>query len=166
MRALAAKLASLACVLFLVGSVGCVIKTSDSGGPVTPSNDPELTTGEQPILEKVGGSAQVGFARAFGQPLEAWEVSTKFNETYLNYSRFPYGTANYKGQAVQVCSTVVGLNKYVGISENTIRLKKAMILVIVSQTQMAPTYFNCSTYETMVAKNPRSADLDKVFDSL
>ncbi len=145
-------------------SVGCTVNAVPS--EQTPFNDPELNTGEQPNYKSSATGPIVEFDRAFGQPMEAWEIDAKGFEIYLNYSRFPYGTDTFRGQAVQVCTAVVGAYKFVGVAENSIRVRKAMMVVALRHAGTTPARFNCSTYEAMIGKNPASASLDKVFDSL
>ncbi len=130
----------------------------------TPLNDRELNTGEQPVYRT--GEKVVEFERVFGEPLEAWEVVGSGFETYLNYSRFPYGTYTYRGQAAQVCTAVVGAYKFVGVAENTIRVRKAMMAVSLRLAGTTPSQFNCATYEAMVSKNPSFTSREKLFDSL
>jgi hypothetical protein len=102
---------------------------------------------------------------------EAWEVvADRADETFLNYSRFPYGDVFYRGQPTQVCFAIVKgvggkIQKFVGASENADHLAKALSLVVYDRTSRTPIYA-CKSMHDLLVTDPRYRDLEFLFKSI
>lgn len=140
---------------------------SRSGGGSTVQQDPdsEVMNGEVPKYKRLPTGAIVEFDQPVGASVEAWEVVVQGNTIFLNYSRFPYGTATYKGQPTYVCTANLrDVNKkYVAISEAPVRAKKAIFTTIVETERFLPAKYDCLPYAEVQAKYPT---LEKVFESI
>ena len=98
--------------------------------------------------------------------LEAWEaVTCNADDVYLNYSRFPFGDAAYNGLATKVCFAQTEGRKFVGVSENADRLRKALQAVIQDKTQQTAS-IEYRTYATIIEEHPEFADLKLFFESM
>lgn len=123
----------------------------------------QLSAGEQPVL----GQGVVQFQQQAGQSLEAWEVVTEGNQTYLNYSRFSFGDQAYNGQPTYLCTAMDAGKKYVGLSENADRVRKAMLVVSMQENGgQKPATIDCVAYADALTVHPEFTMLSKVFDSI
>jgi hypothetical protein len=151
-------------VIALLAVAGCSSSGGGGGQTAAPAGDAnELSVGEQPVLS----NGVVEFKQQDGQHLEAWEVVNEHNNTFLNYSRFPFGDTTYDNKPTYVCTTVDGGKKYVGVSEQPVHLKKALLVVAMQENSgKIPQAFSCQTFTDMTAAHPEFKSLTKIFDSL
>lgn len=161
------KLVGLFAFVGLVALVGCSSGGGGSSGaaPGPDSGDiMELAEGEQPLV----GTNGVKFEEKEGELPEFWEAITHENETYLKYNRFPFGATSYKKQPIFICTAIVGDKKYFGLSEQRIRVKKAVFSFAAMDNggKKFPKAVPCQNYADMVAAHPELKSIRKIFESI
>ena len=139
----------------MVVSVG-LFSACSKGGDTPPDTRPPGMKGAPVVQDGV-----VSYPQKAGQSMEAWEIVTDLDETFLNYSRFAYGTSTYQGQNVWLCYGKTPAMKYAGVGEDHKRLSYAML--VAGQGEQLQSV-QCMEYVNAVAMNPRITTMRGLFD--
>lgn len=91
--------------------------------------------------------------------LEAWEIIEDFDDpnlsgsVFLNYSRLPFGSIEYKGAPTYVCYHYFGDDVYLGVSENQSRLAQAIYFLAYKRGQLPEAkYGECMKTDEFLAQ--------------
>lgn len=139
----------------------CIIMLSER---VLACGDPSIRRGSR------WSSDVITYQKHPGEPLEAWEINLKWVDgVYLNYIRAPWGDSKFRGQPIQVCYVIGKKKKVIGISENKDRLLSALNIVLKDQVGFVndnSKKWRCDTYDEIVERDPKYADLKTFVESI